>query len=188
MQVVVVNGSNMKMTIMTIDPGKRKTGIFIIGEKLVWYDLIDNRKLKTEKEIYNNTNDRIDFLIEVFEIDIIIIEDYAFSLASSRQLYSAEIKGMLKNIIYKYDRKIKIIKMPIGTWKSYMVKDILRIRNLKKRWIVPYKEAVKKTYGWDFKSEDVCDAYFMAKAIMLIKMGVIKSKAAQNIYNELKAV
>lgn len=173
-------------TIMTIDPGKRKSGIFIIGEKLVWYDLIDNRKLKTEKEIYNNTNDRIDFLIKVFEIDIIVIEDYAFSRAASRQLYGAEIKGMLKNIIYKYDRKIKIIKMPIGTWKSYMLKDILQIRNQKKSWIGPYKESVRKHYGWNFKSEDVCDAYFMAKAIMLINRGVIKSKAAQKIYNQLR--
>ena len=176
------------MNIMTIDPGKRKSGIFIFSEHHVWYDLIDNRKLKTEKEIYNNTNDRIKFLIEVLGIDIIVIEDYAFSRAASHQLYGAEIKGMLKNIIYMYDRKIKIIKMPIGTWKSYMQKDILKIRNQKKRWIIPYKEAVKNKYGWNFKTEDVCDAYFMAKAIMLIKKGVIKSKAAQNIYNELMGV
>ena len=151
------------MTIMTIDPGKRKSGIFIIGESLVWYDLIDNRKLKTEKEIYNNTNDRIKFLIEVFEIDVVVIEDYSYGSPAPRQLYGAEIKGMLKNIIHKNEKTIKIIPIAINLWKSYMVKDILRIRNLKKRWIIPYKEAVKKTYGWDFKSEDVCDAYFMAK-------------------------
>ncbi len=176
------------MTIMTVDPGKRKSGIFIIGEKLIWPDLIDNRKLKSEKEIYNNTNDKLKFLIRVFEVDIIVIEDYAYSQAASRQLYGAEIKGMLKNIIYENDRKIKIMTISIGTWKSYMRKDILKIRKLKKRWIVPYKKAVKNNYGWDFKTEDVCDAYFMAKAILLIRKGVIKSRAAQKIHDELKAV
>ncbi|KKN10910.1 hypothetical protein LCGC14_1031900 [marine sediment metagenome] len=176
------------MTIMAIDPGKRKSGIFIIGNKCVWYDLIDNRKLKTEKEIFNNTNDKLNFLIEVFAVDVVIIEDYAYSLRASRQLYGAEIKGMLKNIIYKCDKKIKIIKISIGTWKSYMRKDIFKIRNQKKRWIGPYKKAVKNNYGWDFKTEDICDAYFMIKAIMSIRKGVIKSGAAQNIYNELQGV
>lgn len=176
------------MIIMTIDPGKRKSGIFIIGKKLIWHDLIDNRKLKTEQEIFNNTNDKLKFLIEIFCVDVIVIEDYAYGYAASRQLYGAEVKGMLKNIIYKNETKIKIIKMSILLWKSYMRKDILKIRNLKKRWIKPYREIVKNIYGWDFKTEDVCDAYFMASAVMLILKGVIKSKAAQKIYNDLKAV
>lgn len=176
------------MVIMTIDPGKRKSGIFIIGEKLVWYDLIDNRKLKNEKEIYNNTNDKLKFLIEVFCVDVVVIEDYAFGYAASRQLYGAEIKGMLKNIIYQQNKKIKIIKISIQLWKSYLNKDILKIRNQKKRWVLPYRKAVKEKYGWGFITEDTCDAYFMAKAILLIKKGVIKSKAAQSIYNQLQEV
>jgi len=174
------------MTIMTIDPGKRKSGIFIIGEKLIWYDLIDNRKLKTDKEIFNNTNDKLQLLIEVFCVDVVVIEDYTFKMAAVRQLYGAEIKGMLKNIIYKSENNIKIITIPIGTWKSYMKKEILKIRNLKKRWVKPYREAVKNSYGWDFKTEDVCDAYFMARTIIAIKKGIIKSKAAQKIFNQLK--
>jgi Holliday junction resolvasome RuvABC endonuclease subunit len=173
------------MTIMTIDPGKRKTGIFIFGNGFKRPYLIDNRKAETEKEIYRNTADKLEKLIDIFQVQIVVIEDYAYSRPGSRQLYGAEIKGIIKNITYKFDRDIKIIIMPIALWKRYVPKDIIAIRNRKKRWISDYKKAVKEYTGFDFKTEDMADAYWMAVAVKGIMRGIVYSVAGGKIRSQL---
>ena len=174
------------MNIMTIDPGKRKNGIFIFcsnGIKRPYF--IDNRKAKTEKEIFNNVTEKIEKLIDIFQIQIVVIESYAFAQRKTAQLMVAEIKGIIKNIAYRFERYIKIIMMPIQTWKKYMPKNIYAIRQKKKRWISEYKKVSSEHSGFDFKTEDIADAYWMAYAINAIMNGIIYTDADKKIKEQL---
>lgn len=181
-------GRGKEMNIMTIDPGKIKTGIFIKTDSYTKSFLINNTKCKNDYEIFKNLYYEIQEIIYEHNIEIIFIEDYAFAYKKSRSVTSlGEIKGMIKSSIYTIDNRVgvnkpKIYYLPIQLWKSYINKEVRALKKKNKR----YRETINKLYNKNFKSTDECDAYLMMVAIHLILKGVIKTKACQDIYNFIK--
>lgn len=169
----------MKNTI-SIDPSLRSTGIFIKTDKEERLFTIDNN-LKSEQDCFCNIDAYIRAIIEKYQIELVLIEDYAYGYKNSTSITPlAEVKGIIKLIAY--DLNIDIILIPIQCWKAFS--KITEKRKDTKKAQLNYISQAKQFYGRDFKSTDEVDAFLIYFSVRQILNGIIKTDSHKKLYNE----
>jgi len=170
---------------MAIDPGLRSVGIYINiqdGDDMAL--TIKALKNDTEKDIYNNIDIILRELIKFYKIKVILCEDYAMSKFGKSTSGSclAEIKGLLKSIIYDDSLGVDgMVLIPISMWKS-----IHKNLGLPKYKGKKYIEIINKTFKKNLKTADEADAYLMLISAYLINKGVVKSNSQLRLLNKLR--
>lgn len=162
----------MKNNLISIDPSKNSIGIFVkqkTGKEMI--GTIKN-EFKTERQLFLNIENRLTGFLDFYNISVCLIEDYAFHIKNTRSLTSlAEMKGLIKFFILK--RNIKIINVPISTWKHFSKIKVKKAQSKKSK--VAYIDQAKSIYKKDFNSTDEVDAFLMYYSLMMIKKGILHS-------------
>jgi Holliday junction resolvasome RuvABC endonuclease subunit len=168
------------MNLMSIDPSKRSLGLYVIANKHPFSETIKSERKEEDVEIYNKLKCQLEGIVSYCKIELIFLEDYAFSrFGKSRASSSlAEITGIIKMLAYS--QGCKIITVPISTWKSFF--HGLPVKKDKK-----YVEFVNKWYnkGIVFNTADECDAFMIMQAMHYIYRGICKSESQLNLRNKM---
>lgn len=167
------------MNIISIDPSKANTGVY-----MKWYDrehfyTINTSKLKTEAEKYQKIWNEIYLNCQAYDMKMAFIEDYAYS--GHRSMTSlAEVKGII--LFALYNNNIPVIKVTPSTWQALCKLDLPKTKNKE------YVNQVNQFYKKDFKTSDECDAYMMLVSMCYIWKGVIKTDSHLKLQKKMKAI
>ena len=148
------------MKVISLDPSLRSFGIYY------------NRDGERSSETISlpNSYDRLDVLailtyrfaaISKEGWDLVIVEAYAYGRANSRSItVQAEIGGLVRGLFGV--RKVPIIEVPIGVWKS-----VTGIREKKGTAThkSDYLNAVHKLFGERFTTTDEADAMMIYQTV-----------------------
>jgi len=151
---------------ISIDPGKYRTGIFYKSTTLEKSFCIKNRKPLADEYALVNIHDMLNVMVnELYadgeEINFAIIEGYGVNLKKrNSMLFMGEVIGVIRLTLTLHD--IPIITMPIQTWKHYC-----RIES-KKSLIRKYLDEVYQKFNMEFDTTDEADAYMMYRALVNI--------------------
>lgn len=169
------------MNIISIDPSKYSTGVFIqrFGQEVSF--TISHTKKMTDEEVYLNIYYIFMRLFEENQFDIGFIEGYWLSNPRG-MLYLPEIGGIIK-LTFAINN-VPLITIPIQTWKN-----IVKIKIDKHKKKKEYLAVVNRRYNKEFKNIDEADAYLIyITARTIIKNTNITSKAQKRIREKIKGV
>lgn len=170
------------MNIISIDPSKSATGICIKHENKIISDVIGTKGLSEEKA-YVIIAKRIEEIIKKYNIQVALIEGYAWSKNVNRSFsIMAEVKGIILNELYK--KNVKVITVPIKTWQM-LCKGILP---KKKEGHKKYLDYVKVNYKKEFNTVDQADAYLILNCMYLIWNGLIKTNEHIRLQKQMQAI
>jgi Holliday junction resolvasome RuvABC endonuclease subunit len=170
-----------KKNILILDLSKRSTGYVHLLDNEPFIGSIVFKKKVEDRDLYKDFYRIIKDLILMYNIDFVFIEDYAYSRAAGRQLYSAEVRGIVKLAVYDSIYK-DLISIPISTWKAMIDnKDLLSQKKNKKTYI----KHAGMYYNQNFLNADEVDAYLMYRALCLIADGKTKTDASKKIREQL---
>ncbi|GAG89299.1 unnamed protein product, partial [marine sediment metagenome] len=104
------------MNIISIDPSKASTGVYIKTDIEVYKSTISTNGM-SENIGYRHISGIIKSSLDYYNIEVAFLEDYPYKLKESRSnTVMAEVKGIIKYALYS--RNIPIILVPISTWKA----------------------------------------------------------------------
>lgn len=180
------------MNLIAFDPGLRQIGIYIqIGDKdkskrYEYHYKIPRLEVLTK--IYRDMAVLINQLNSKYNIDVGIIEGYAFMTNSKAITPMAEVGGIIRALLG--DCEIPIIEVAPLIWKSDMLgSQNIRLKKKTKDQQRIYLATVQRRHSKYFDSTDEADAWMMARLIKKIcddeagdMMGV------RNIRNQLKNI
>jgi len=181
-----------KINLIAFDPSLRKIGIYIkIGdeEKSKRYEYHSKiSRLKVLAQIYNDMAILINRLSGKYNIDVGIIEGYAFSKNSKSITAQAEVGGIVRGILG--DCEIPIIEVAPLTWKSDMLgKGNIRLKKSTKAQQMIYLDKVQRYHDRRFDSTDEADAWMMARLVeKIINDEAADTPGIRNIRNRLKDI
>lgn len=180
------------MNLIAFDPGLRQIGIYIqIGDKdkskrYEYHHKIPRLEVLTK--IYRDMAALINQLNSKYNIDMGIIEGYAFVQNSKAITPMAEVGGIIRALLG--DCEIPIIEVAPLIWKSDMLgSQNIRLKKKTKDQQRIYLATVWQRHGKCFKSTDEADAWMMAQLIKKIcddEAG--DSDGIRNIRNQLKNI
>lgn len=167
------------MNIISIDPSKANTGIYIKTNKDEYFCTISTKKQKTEAEKYKMIYETFYYNCKTHGIKMAFIEDYAYS--GHRSMTSlAEVKGII--LLALYNNNIPVIKVAPSTWQALCKLDLPRTKNKE------YVNQVNQFYKKDFKTSDECDAYMMLVSMCYIWKGAVKTDSHLKLQKKMKGI
>jgi hypothetical protein len=152
-----------KINFMCIDPSKACIGIFIKDSGSQVLDSVKSRSKDQEGSIYPNIFNKIDMHICASLVDLIFIEENAFSGFNKSRSPSklAEVIGIIKVAAYKANPRIIIIPISNSLWKG-ILKGYPFINTKKNK---KYLESGRKLLKQDFQTCDEVDAFCIGVAM-----------------------
>jgi Holliday junction resolvasome RuvABC endonuclease subunit len=152
------------ISIISIDPSKRSTGIYIKTEEEEYFKTFS---LPSGFVYYSPIFEYYKNIINEYKIDLGIIEDYRFNMSATTSLtILAEIAGIIKYTFESFN--IPLIIMPIQTWKKYSIERGKRLFKVTKKDKAEYIDYVKEKYNKIVETPDQADAYMIYFALKQI--------------------
>ena len=180
------------MNLISFDPSLRKIGIYIqIGDKnkskrYEYHSRIP--RLEVLVKIYRDMATLINQLNGKYNIDVGIVEGYAFSKNSQSITPQAEVGGIVRALLGNCE--IPVIEVAPLTWKSVMLgsKNVRLKKGTKEQQRI-YLATVRRIHKISFDSTDEADAWMMARLIKKIREDEAgESIGVRNIRNQLKNI
>jgi hypothetical protein len=177
------------MNILSIDPGSNQIGAFVSanGQTGSYSFRPHGSLMYVQKFIQNRITEN--------GIKFALIEDYAYGDVMAGKRTMSEVVGVIKYTFELFE--VQWIAVPIGTWQSYMTK------NLPQKWTrkkskkgkeykartkeseQAYLDAVNREYRTEFKTPDAADAWMIYAAMEMISRGIVKTPAAAGLKAEM---
>jgi len=180
------------MNLIAFDPSLRKIGIYIqIGDKdkskrYEYHSKIPRLEVLTK--IYRDMAILINQLNSKYNIEIGIVEGYAFSKNSQSITPQAEVGGIVRALLG--DCEIPVIEVAPLTWKAGMLggKNV-RLKKATKEEQRIYLATVQRKHNRSFNTTDEADAWMMARLIEKICYDEAGDAiGVRNIKNKLRVI
>lgn len=175
------------MNIISIDPGKLSLGYFICKrDKTKISGTIKSKRTEDLKTIYERIAGEIERLKEEHQIEAAFLEGYSFgSFGKSKSVsHLAEVIGIVKYILLKgQSPPIRIIVVPIGTWKAALQKVYLPKTKGKK-----YLAYVNDHFKRKFETCDEADAFMITVAMYYVSKGFVCTDSHLRLKKEMDQI
>lgn len=150
------------MNIISIDFGKRRTGIFLRANGKEESLKICNKPKASMEEALVCIYDSFKTILELYHFDIGFIEGYAINMAHAFGVIPlAEVAGVIKLVFKQYG--VSLVTIPVQTWKFLTVGQIDKHKQEDQ-----YREAVRLKYDREFDTVDQIDAFLIYEAAKAI--------------------
>lgn len=169
------------MNIISIDPSKKCTGLFIKVDGKEESISISHSYKTPQEEVLQNIYAFFTHILHESKFHMGLIEGYW--LANPRgMLIEPEIVGVIKLCFAQ--AKVPLITVNISIWKS-----IVKININKRKKEKEYLEAIRVKYGKDFGIVDEADAFLIYEATRQIAKNTKRmSNASMKIREKIKKV
>lgn len=154
------------MNIISIDPSKYHTGIFMLANGKETSMTIDNPRGCSTEHASAVIFERLMILLDIgngVRFNFGLIEGYAFNPHNKQgDIPMAEVGGVIKLAFYKSG--IPFVTVPVQTWKSITGLDKID----KDKFPDTYLKAVYQYYNQEFETTHEADAWLMWHTIEII--------------------
>lgn len=157
------------MNIMGLDISLTGTGLVVLNDKLeiVRQSLITSKPIADRFNRFHGILDSIMSDVRTHQPKIVFIEGYSYNSNGGSMFDRAELGGIIKKALW--DKKVKFEELAPTSLKKFITgkgnapKELMMLK-------------VFKRFGVEFSSNDLCDAYCLARYgyEYLVSSGVLK--------------
>lgn len=142
------------MTYLGLDISLTKTGVVGLSAngKIVLQKLVTSKPMPERFKRFDDILCSIDDCLS--NVKLVTIEGYSYGSQGNSLLNICELSGIIKHHLWLRD--INFIEVPPATLKKYATGR----GNVGKLEMI---QAAHDQYGYKFESDDLCDAYWLAK-------------------------
>jgi Holliday junction resolvasome RuvABC endonuclease subunit len=170
----------IKYNTISIDSSLNGTGLYLHDKSGGSESLTIKPKGDRKKKMLT-INESISNAIDVYDIELMIIEDYAFNVKKTRSFtILAEVQGIIK--MHAYRRDIIVLEVPIFCWKTFF-SNLPKKENKKE-----YAKFISRRAKKEFKTTDEADAYLLFQTVKNVSKGMIWSEGHKNLIKKINEI
>lgn|SRR5512136_76907 len=166
----------INMNVISIDPSKYSTGIYMTVHEVETTTIIDNPKGCSNEQAADKIYDTVYSLLDIgngTQFDFGLIEGYSFNREKWQSIIPlAEIGGVIRLVFYKVG--IPLVEIPTQSWRS--ISGVNKFGIDKQKEPEQYLQAIKNYFKKEFNTTDEADAYL----IYMVSMDVMRSSWARD--------